>query len=147
MKKTIVFDIDGTLADLSHRLHHVESRPKDWDAFFGAMEHDPPYAPLQWLHSLLHAAPDASVVIASGRPDNYRALTEEWFARHDIAYERLYMRKAGDRRPDSVVKREFLPLMRADGFDPYIVIEDRQRVVDMWRAEGICCLQCAPGNF
>lgn len=57
MQKTIVFDIDGTLADLSHRRHHVESRPKNWDAFFEDISEDKPNAPLRWLHSILHAAP------------------------------------------------------------------------------------------
>jgi len=27
------------------------------------------------------------------------------------------------------------------------VIDDRQVVVDFWRAEGLTCLQCAPGDF
>ncbi len=36
-----VFDIDGVLADVRHRLHHVAARPKDWDAFFGAAPQDP----------------------------------------------------------------------------------------------------------
>ena len=39
-----VFDIDGVLADVSHRLPFVARRPKDWDAFFAAAVDDPPFA-------------------------------------------------------------------------------------------------------
>jgi len=37
-----VFDIDGVLADVGHRLAYVERRPKDWKAFFAAAPLDPP---------------------------------------------------------------------------------------------------------
>lgn len=33
----IIFDIDGTLADCSHRLHWIQSKPKNWNAFFAGM--------------------------------------------------------------------------------------------------------------
>lgn len=32
----IVFDLDGTLADCEHRIHHITKEPKDWRAFFEA---------------------------------------------------------------------------------------------------------------
>lgn len=37
-----IFDIDGTIADLSHRLPHIQKEPKDWDAFFGCVADDAP---------------------------------------------------------------------------------------------------------
>ena len=41
MKKHLIVDIDGTIADLSHRLHHINgSSRKDWDAFFAACKYD-----------------------------------------------------------------------------------------------------------
>lgn len=59
----------------------------------------------------------------------------------------LYMRTAGDKRPDDVVKEELLAKIRADGYEPFLVFDDRQRVVDMWRRNGIQCCQVAPGDF
>ena len=53
------------------------------------------------------------------------------------------MRAAGDYRADDIVKRELLATIRADGFEPVIAIDNRQRVVDMWREEGLICLQAA----
>ena len=32
-----VFDIDGVLADVRHRLRHVEGPRKQWDAFFAVV--------------------------------------------------------------------------------------------------------------
>ena len=36
-----VFDIDGVLADVRHRLHHLQCRPQRWEAFFTAADRDP----------------------------------------------------------------------------------------------------------
>jgi hypothetical protein len=57
------------------------------------------------------------------------------------------MRKKGDYRDDAVVKIELLQQIRADGFNPLIAFDDRNRVVDAWRANGIICAQVAPGDF
>lgn len=92
------------------------------------------------------------VIFCSGRPSNYRGATMSWLKRYiypsdyidDIP---LYMRTAGDRRPDDVVKEELLERIRKDGYEPFLVFDDRQRVVDMWRRNGIQCCQVAPGDF
>jgi hypothetical protein len=57
------------------------------------------------------------------------------------------MRADRDRRADDVVKRELLARMRADAFEPQLAIDDRRRVVEMWRAEGLICAQVAEGDF
>ena len=60
---------------------------------------------------------------------------------------KLYMRKEGDFRPDAKVKEELLNQIRSDGYEPILAFEDRQRVVDMWRRNGIQCCQVAPGDY
>ena len=62
-------------------------------------------------------------------------------------YERLYMRAEQDYRADDIVKSEILDQIIADGFQPDMVFDDRNRVCDMWRERGIRCLQVAPGDF
>jgi hypothetical protein len=57
----------------------------------------------------------------------------------------LLLRKDNDRRADGVVKREMLAAI--DKSRILFVVEDRSRVVEMWRSEGLVCLQCAPGEF
>jgi hypothetical protein len=62
-----------------------------------------------------------------------------------VNYHDLILRKDRDRRSDTVVKREMLAGI--DKSKILFVVEDRSRVVEMWRSEGLVCLQCAPGEF
>jgi FMN phosphatase YigB (HAD superfamily) len=139
-----VFDIDGTLADVSERLHHVRAKPKNWNAFFAAMAQDKAIASMVRLCNLLHEA-GVRIVLCSGRPERYRTDTLSWLAREGVRYDELRLRRDGDRRSDTISKREMLA-----GIDPahvLFIVEDRASVVEMWRAQGFVCLQCAPGEF
>jgi hypothetical protein len=139
-----VFDIDGTLADVSERLHHIRTKPKNWNAFFAAMAQDKAIASIVRLCNLLHDA-GVRVVLCSGRPERYRNDTATWLAREGVRYDELRLRRDGDRRSDTIAKREMLAdIERARVL---FIIEDRSSVVAMWRAEGFVCLQCAPGEF
>lgn len=141
-----LFDIDGTIADLSHRLHFIERHPKDWDSFFGACAGDAPIEHICELARILNDG-DQKIVFVSGRSDQCRAATEEWLTQHGLGGLPLYMRAAGDHRHDHIVKAEILDRILADGFTPIMVFEDRTQVVVMWRERGIPCAQVAPGDF
>lgn len=143
----VVFDLDGTLADGEHRVHHITKEPKDWDAFFAACADDMPIpAALQTLEAFTERA-EHRVEIWTGRSDQVRAETERWLAAYvGHAFERvltLRMRKAGDHRNDDVLKAEWID---QHGL-PDLVFEDRARVVDMWRKRGAVCFQVAAGDF
>jgi FMN phosphatase YigB (HAD superfamily) len=85
------------------------------------------------------------IVIVSARNDKNRAVTEEWLAKYGIHYDALYMRPDGDYRPDNVFKQELLDNIRKGGEDLIErVYDDRNQVVDMWRANGIDCIQVVP---
>ena len=143
----VICDIDGTLANNTHRSHFVEGPgKKDWKAFFDDMDLDTPFDPVV---TTFHALQQAGLtgILCSGRPADYREITEAWLRRHYIGYERLYTRAAGDHRSDTVVKLELLAQIRTDGFEPHVVIDDRASVVAMWRSQGLVCLQSAEGNF
>lgn len=90
-----------------------------------------------------------TIIYASGRPDSLRETTMDWLISHDLWFHpyELYMRRRGDMRSDVVVKREILKYIRADGFVPWLTIDDRSSVVAMWRDEGLTCLQVADGDF
>jgi FMN phosphatase YigB (HAD superfamily) len=143
-EEIVIFDIDGTLADISERVHHVRKTPKDWDAFFGGMAQDRAVRSMVRLCNLLHAA-GLKIILCSGRHEGHRAETAQWLARQGVNYHELRLRREGDFRSDVVVKRELL--RGIDKGRVLFVVEDRSRVVEMWRAEGLVCLQCAPGEF
>ncbi len=144
-RSVYVFDIDGTLADCSHRLHHIEKMPKDWRSFFAAVADDKP------IGHMVDACQSLSwrklVVFVSGRSEECRPATEDWLERHVKLRGPLYMRAEGDYRDDAIIKIEILAQMRSDGYEPAMVFDDRARVVAAWRAAGIPCAQVAAGDF
>ncbi len=144
-----VFDIDGTLAEFdAERLGPlVHGSEKHWDAFHDAMAETAVIAPVARVLRQLKAGGER-IVLCSGRPAGWSAQTEDWLNRNDLPFDGIYLRPAGtDEMSDPDVKRDLLAQMRADGFDPWIVFDDRASVVDFWRSEGLVCLQCAPGVF
>lgn len=143
--KRYLFDIDGTLADITHRLHHIEKSPKDWPAFFAACERDKPILHMIELAWALRDSP--GVVYVSGRSDECRAATRRWLQFHGAPVGPIYMRKAGDHKPDHELKLELLSDLRADGYEPIMAFDDRNQVVKVWRAAGIPCAQVAEGDF
>ena len=60
---------------------------------------------------------------------------------------RLRMRDYHDRTPDTQLKEQWLKEARATDQAPDLVIEDRTRVVEMWRSHGIRCIQVAQHDF
>lgn len=145
-KPCYIFDIDGTLADNKHRTHHLESKPKDWDAYHKGVELDGVFKHVAQIARSL--ADTGEIVYCSGRHDGQREITQLWL--QDVAglpCYGLYMRKEGDHRPDHVIKLELLAEIRADGYEPVMAFDDRNSVVKMWRDAGIPCAQVADGDF
>lgn len=146
MKDCIVFDIDGTIANCEHRLHHIQKHPKDWAAFFAACADDEPINHIiELANALYHAG--HNIVLVSGRSDSVKDITQEWLDRHFTPYDALYMRPAKDHKDDDKLKLEMLAQLRADGWEPIMAFDDRSRVVNAWREAGIPCAQVAPGDF
>ena len=149
MSKCILVDVDGTLADNSHRQHWVQTKPKNWPAFNAALEDDLPYHDIIWLVKTLHAA-GCTILIVTARTGDLYDRTKKWL--DEVAglagiYDKIYIRDAKDYRDDGIVKLELLDEIRNDGYDPFMVIDDRDRVVAAWRSAGIRCLQVQPGAF
>lgn len=144
--RCVIFDIDGTLSDVRHRLHYLEGEQKDWLGFFSDMIDDPPIESVVWLNQTLSRScfenNEFAVIIVTARPDDYRNETLEWLKKHSVYYNRMYMRNSGDFRADDIVKLEILQQILEDGYEPFLVIDDRPQVVDMWRSYGISTLQC-----
>ncbi|MEJ2763714.1 HAD family acid phosphatase [Photobacterium sp. MCCC 1A19761] len=148
-KSCIVVDVDGTLAEFNPEIVKpwVLGETKDWDLFFNHMQDALPVVNIVKLVNHL-AQNGEAVLICSGRPDSHRQHTLDWLDKHCIPYDDVYLRPAGkDAESDARVKQELLAKIQKDGYSPWLVLDDRNLVVDFWREAGLTCLQVAPGDF
>lgn len=146
-QKAVIIDLDGTLADCEHRRVAAtdENGKFIWPVFCKNMDKDPVN---QWCKDLIWLYIEGhDILLVSGRGEESRQITEEWLAKNGITYTSLLMRQAKDYRPDTVVKKEIYDNFIKEKYDIIFCVDDRKCVVDMWRAEGLVCLQCAEGNF
>ncbi len=142
----IIFDMDGTLADCEHRRHFITGKKKDFDAFYDAMAGDPVKSDIRGLLNM-YRANNWHIIICTGRPEKYRSITECWLHSNAIFYNELFMRPDDKRfEPDYKVKQVMLDEIRKDR-TVHIAVDDRKQVVDMWRINGVTCLQVADGDF
>jgi phosphoglycolate phosphatase-like HAD superfamily hydrolase len=126
-------DIDGVVADVRHRLHHVDARPKDWDAFFAAAPDDPTH--VEGVALVERLAQEYEVVFLTGRPEKCRADTVEWLERHGLDGHRLVMRPRGDRRPAKDLKLQLLRELTRHR-PVAVVVDDDPLVVETMKGAG-----------
>ena len=166
-KNTIIFDLDGTLANIDAR-KKLATKPNgklDWDVFFSSTNIllDVPNEPVVKMAQMF-AENGFNIVIFSGRNDRSFHTTRSWLSRHRIPFQKLVMRPDkflnwGEKiasgniatqemrfMPDEILKKHMLDLF-VDIDDVFLVVDDRQKVVDMWRSLGLTVFQVAEGNF
>lgn len=139
LPSAIICDLDGTLA-----LHNGRS-PYDVEK----CDTDVPNSPVRLiLNSISFAGSDKKVIFVTGREDKFREKTIIWIARHTGRTEDLLlMRPTGDMREDSIVKKEIYNREIQGKYNVRFVLDDRNRVVNMWRRIGLTCFQVAEGDF
>ena len=128
-----VDDIDGVVADVRHRLHFIEGKPRQWDRFFAAATDDPPLE--EGVALVKELAADHDVVWLTGRPERTRRVTRTWLAAQGLPTEPLMMRPNRDFRPARVTKRDELRRLRSDR-QVAIVVDDDPQVVELLAADG-----------
>ncbi len=128
-----VFDIDGVLADVTHRLHLLQGRPQRWERFFAAADRDPLLA--EGVARLRAALVDHDVVYLTGRPERTRRLTQRWLARHGLPTGPLLMREDADYRPARWMKAEALREL-GESRQVVSVLDDDPAVVEHLVADG-----------
>lgn len=137
-KDCIVVDIDGTLA-------HMEERgafDENW-VHLDKVDDHVRYA----VQAIKGYNPSTEVIICSGRTDGCKELTEEWMKKHNIPFDQLFMRKTGDNRKDSIIKREIYLEHIIPFYNVWFVLDDRSQVIDELRDMGLKVFQVAEGNF
>lgn len=146
MRGVLFCDIDGTVADLTHRRVHVENKPKNWPAFEKGIPHD---TPIQTIIDVVRTLHDSgwTIVMCTGRGAQHKDITVAWLEQHGVPFHAIYTRAFKDYRADNIVKAELLEQARGEGYDPDVVFDDRDQVVRMWRDAGVPCVQVAEGDF
>lgn len=138
MQKAIIVDIDGTVADRNGRHIH------DYASVRNDMPHE---VIIDLIAAYGGARPETKILFVTGRPKSCYSDTADWLYDNFLVFDKLIMRETGDYRKDYIVKKELYEAFIKDQYDVQFVLEDRQQVVDMWRAEGLRVLQVAEGKF
>ena len=150
MKNTIIFDLDGTLADISVR-RKLATKPNgkmDWDIFLNPdnIKLDVPNDPVVKMAQLF-TDDNFNIVIFSGRSDKTKHTTLDWLTHNKVPFNKLVMRdRVRHFMPDNDLKKQLLD-EHVDIDDVFLVVDDRQQVVDMWRSLGLNVFQVDDGNF
>ena len=125
--RVAVFDIDGVLADVRHRLHHIESGRRDWDGFFASVAEDPPLA--EGCQAAREAVESGlALIYLTGRPERCRADTVRWLGQHGLPEGDLIMRRDADRRPARILKVEALRRIASRAEVAYLLDDDPEVV-------------------
>ena len=150
-----IFDIDGTIALIDHRIYKLDEKhnPNRWREFYALCGKDKPNIPIIKIMSALRVM-GADIWFFSGRSSEVRNKTVEWIAEHtafmsfDVDSPILTMREEGDYTPDNELKQSWFDNMLWEDKERLVaVFDDRNQVVDMWRRNGVTCLQVAFGEF
>lgn len=155
-KNLVVFDIDGVIFNSEHRYRLYEEGLKTGDhkRYFERTMKDE-VLPGAHIARLFFNNPTHHCIFVTGRGDDavHRALTLCMLKQHvhpSIDDERLLMREyplPEDYEHDTVKKPK---MIEAAGYwlsDIYMVFEDRNSIVDMWRERGIITYHTQPGDF
>lgn len=148
MSKTMVIcDLDGTVCNAEHRIHYAQRG--EWDQFHALLSADRAYTDVVRILTGWHRA-EIQIVFMTGRPERYRPETIDWLMLNALFRPQDYtllMRPNDDYQSDFVLKAG---MVLNYGFSPertLCVLEDRDRVVTMWRDLGFTCLQPRHGDY
>ncbi|MGV8131892.1 MAG: AAA family ATPase [Candidatus Pacearchaeota archaeon] len=124
----VICDLDGTLAIIGDR------SPYDASSCEKDLLNEPVADVLSGLSNM-----GCDIILLSGREDKDRLPTERWLASHDIEYDHLFMRKAGDPRSDRIIKHELFQAHIEKNYKVLASIDDRPQMTRMWKELGLFC--------
>lgn len=134
--RAIIVDLDGTLAVATDRDYYdMENVNKDK---LNEYVYETIYALRLYMRNL-------NVIFVSGRHGMALDGTQQWLSDLDIRHDHLFMREEDDHRPDAVIKEEIYKKYIEPKYNVFLVLDDRNSVVNMWRKLGLTCFQVAHG--
>jgi predicted kinase len=137
LPKAYIVDIDGTIA-----MKEVGPGARGWHEYGRVGEDLPKRIVIDIIIALYQSG--VEIIFVSGRKHYCYDETRAWLRRYvgEWTFQRaLLMRGTDDNRADDLVKNEIFERDIAPKYNVLATIDDRQRVVDMWRAKGLTCLQ------
>ena len=147
---TVIFDLDGTLAIIDKRREKaaLPNGKINWKTFFDPanIELDEPNVPVIKAFQAMKAA-GYRVGIFSGRDAVSYEETSKWLEKYRVDFDFMRMRPKGSHTPDDVLKKQWLDEELSTGEEILCTFDDRDKVVKMWRDNGIACFQVAEGAF
>lgn len=132
----VIFDMDGTLCDVTSIRHHVlDRRRRNYKAFHYLSIFCPP---IDWVLALAkkHHAEGKAVLIVTAREEEWRHITESWSSQNEVPYRSVHMRKQGDKRKDKIIKGEILDLL-LETYDIEHAYDDNPTVIELWQEREI----------
>jgi hypothetical protein len=133
---TVVFDLDGTIADtMKYEKHHKGKKGKNSNFAQEALEVG---VNTNILNKMKGAREDGdNVVILTARSAHYREETKKWLHKNNIPYDALVMRPTDNKEKDQKVKRELLEEDILPKFDVKKAYDDRKKNRKMFDKLGI----------
>ncbi|MCY4068830.1 MAG: hypothetical protein OXE79_06975 [Acidimicrobiaceae bacterium] len=144
----VIFDLDGVISDASHRQHFMRGERKDFRGFFTAAVDDPPLPVGRALAASV--TDDHAVAILTARPFYVVDGTRDWLSANDVRHDLLILRPRWGRfrsSPSADFKRSELQRLREAGYEVKVALDDDERVVDMYRSEGVFALYVHSGYY
>lgn len=137
MKKIILCDIDGTIANNDHRQHFLEGK-KDWESFFKELVNDKP------IHSVIQIINNEyklgkNIIFLTGRPERYRHSTHNWLKTYFNFEIHMFMRQDNDQRNKLIVKKEIFEKNFNTEHIEYIIDNDID-LLKMWKSMDLAIL-------
>lgn len=141
----VLCDIDGTIADVKHRLQYAKGETKDWKKFFSLISEDTVRKDVQNI-LVAEYNKGRTIIFVSARPETYKKETLEWLHKNMLTFAwTVIMRRANDKRVDTEVKKQMLDTYFPDKSKIALVIDDRPSVIRMWKEEGLNVLDVGEG--
>jgi hypothetical protein len=143
-RECVIYDVDGTLCDVSGIRHHVDpssprfSGRKRFDLFHSEAIDCPPHP--QALAHLRELESEFATVIVTARKGMWRYHTILWLIENRIDYDDLFMRDDEDNRKDFAVKFDILGEIRRR-YEPVLAVDDNPAVIRLWEQQGIPTIQ------
>ena len=141
----VIFDLDGTLANVSHRVPLIDGTFAGWHRYNCACIDDTLYSSVADVAKALNRQ-GYEFWVVSGRAVEMMAATRYWFHEYFVVPDRIILRPIGDERPSDVLKRDWLN----DGTIPVervlCVFDDDTDAAWVYRAKGLTCFQVGHGK-